>query len=318
MKCNTESGKTVVIVLVALVVVAVGALAYLSTSLPGAKEKPAEQGTQTANASEAPAAAADAPEILPGNPVVAKVDGQDIARLEVFQFIQTLPANQRLPIDQLFPLAVDQVVNAKIVDLKAKGADLDNDPQVVEQLENTKQQIIRTVFLQKQVEEQLTEDRIKAAYEEYKAAFKPVDQTRARHILVDDEALAKDIIAKLDADEAFEDLAKEHSKDGTAENGGDLGFFAKSDVVPEFAEKAFSLDPGKYTKAPVKSQFGFHVIKVEERRTTEPETYETASPLLQPQLRVKILNEIVEEWRKGATVERFDINGNAVEPAGGE
>lgn len=312
MKYHTQSGKVAIFALVALVVVAVGALAFLSGKMLN-KESEAS-APQTAQAAQ------PQPQINiePGNPVVAKVNGQDVTRLEVFEFIQTLPPNQRPPIQQLFPIAVDQVVNAKIVDEQAVAANLAEDPQVLERLENSKAQIIRTVFLEKQVEEKMTEKRIKKAYNEYKKNFQKIDQVRARHILVEDEALAGDLIRRLGEGAAFEELAAANSKDGTAAQGGDLGFFAKDAVVPEFAEAAFGLKKGDYTKEPVKTQFGFHIIKLEEKRTTQPDDYETVKPLLQPQLRLTILNEVVEEWREKAEVERFDINGNALEPSAGE
>lgn len=331
-KNNTaESGNTIVIVLVALVVIAVGAFAFLSGKITGdnllddkntasATEEIAQ--TDSTPAGEKPAAGEDASAeegtvIRPGNPVVAKVGDEDVTRVDVFNFIQTLPAQTRnLPPEQLFPLALEQVVNAKIIGEKAQGAKLDNDEAVKAQLEVAKEQIVRTVYLQKEVEKGMTEERKKQAYEAYKEGFAKVEELKASHILVEDEALAKDLIKQIKDGADFAELAKANSTDGTAENGGELGYFAKADVVPEFGAAADALEVDEITAEPVKSQFGYHVIKLEERRMREPATFEEAMPFLEGQLRQAILNRLVEDWRNAAKVERFDINGDAIETAG--
>ncbi len=325
---RSQSGNAVVIVLIALVVVAVGALAYLSGQMAGediaenpAQVASAENATQPASGEAQAAEPADpsAFEIKPGNPVVAKVNGEDINRLDVFGFIQTLPEQSRqIPLPQLFPQALNQVINAKIVEEKAAKVNLDNDPQVKEQLAQAKERIVSTVFLQKEVQKQITDERLQQAYTLYVENFPNIEEVKARHILVEDESAAKDLIEKLNSGGDFAELAKENSTDGTAEKGGDLGYFAAQDVVPEFSEVAFNLEPGSYTKKPVKSQFGFHVIQVEDKRTRPPAEFEQAKPFLETQLRSAVLNGIIEGWRNEAEVERFDINGEAIEPAAGQ
>ena len=145
--------------------------------------------------------------------------------------------------------------------------------------------------------------------------FEKVEEIHARHILVPDEAKAKEIIKKLDGGAEFKDLAKESSDGPTAANGGDLGYFAKSEMVPEFAEAAFALQPGTYTKEPVKTQFGWHVIKVEEKRQRPEPQFEAVKPQLEAQIRREKLNTMLEQWQKEASIKKFDING---EPAGAE
>lgn len=330
---SSESGNTIVIVLVALVVVAVGALAYLSGQMAGEDivEQPAAQ-TAAADAQTEPASGENAeqpaiqvpPEqpqidIQPGNPVVAKVNGAEINRVEVFNFIQSLPEQSRqIPIDQLFSQALDQVVNTKIVQEKAAKADLSNDPLYKERLEAAKKQIASTVFLQNAVEKEVTEERLQQAYQLYVENFPEIEEVKARHILVEDEAKAKELIDQLNNGASFEELAKANSKDGTAENGGDLGYFAAKDVVPEFSEVAFAMEPGAYTKEPVKTQFGYHVIKMEEKRQRPPAEFEEAKSFLETQIRQAVLTGVVEGWRNEAQVEKFDINGNKIEPASGE
>lgn len=313
---HRESGNAVIIVLVVLAIAAVGILAYLSGK--NAKDGPADA---SAGAAQEQQAGADVPEleIKPGNPVVAKVGEQEITRVDVFNFIQTLPPETRqLPIGQIFPVALEQVINGKVIEENTENARLDSDPQVKEQLEAVKKNIVRNVYVQKQVEKKVTGDRVKLAYDQYVENFPDIDEVKARHILVADKAKAKELISELEAGADFAELAKANSTDGTAENGGEIGYFAKTDVVPEFGEAAFDLAVNEYTTKPVETQFGFHVIQTLEKRKRPPATLEQATPFLESQLRQLALNELIQEWRNKAKVERFDINGEAVEPAAGD
>lgn len=311
-------------VFVFVAVIAAGVMAFLSGQMPMAKAT-----TETEVASSEPAsgensvAAATVPnnmnEVTPGNPVVAKVGEAEITRLEVLQFINQLPPNMRqLPIQQLFPMAVEQVVNARIIDSQVQEDEIAKQEDVQQQIETARQQIIRNAYIEEQIAAKMTGDRLQEAYDAYAKAFERVDEAKASHILVEEEQTAKDIIARLDDGESFEDLAKELSLDATAQNGGELGFFAKAEVVPEFAEAAFSLKKGEYTKEPVQSQFGFHVIKTQEFRKREPAPFEEAKPFLETQLRRSILDEIVQNWRQTASIELFNINGDPLEPAAGD
>lgn len=344
---KSQRGNAVVIVLVVLAVVAVGALAYLSgniasddktatptevasTEAPRAEEDVAaeettnteetsseEETTQTADATPAEENAEPAEpamKIEQGNPVVAKVGGEDVTRLDVLNFVQTLPPNLRqLPLEQLFPLAQDQVVNAKVIENNVKTEEVVENEQVQRQLEETRKQILQRAYLEKVVSDKMTEKRLKAAYKKSVTDQPDVDEVKAAHILVKEEEKAKEIIAKLNDGGDFAELAKENSTDGTAENGGSLGYFAKADVVPEFADAAFSQKEGTYSKEPVKSQFGYHIIKVEEKRVRPKPTFEDSKPYLEQQLSRELLEETVEEWKKKAKIEVYDINGKPVE-----
>ncbi len=245
------------------------------------------------------------------NPVLAKVDGQEIRRLEVMELVNSMPSQMRqIPLAQLYPMLLEQAIANKIVDSKAANSGLDKDKDVQKQLLNAKQQIIRAKFLENEIKSRVGEDRIRAKYNEYLKNFPKVDEVRAAHILVDDEKLARDIIKKLDNGADFATLAKEYSKDGSAQNGGDLGFFVKEDVVPEFAKAAFETKPGTYAKQPIKSDFGFHVLKIEERRQRAPEKFEKMARFIEQELHRAAFDEIMKEWESAAKIERFDINGN--------
>ncbi|MCC7304646.1 MAG: peptidylprolyl isomerase [Alphaproteobacteria bacterium] len=330
---HKESGKTVAIVLVLVAAIALGVFAFLYSKKTGngfsqlaqtaapveAANSAAEQPAAGEQQAAAPAAEDPAAKIKPGNPVVAKVDGKDVNRMDVLNFMQNLPPQTRqMPLDKLFPLALDQVINSQIIVEKTKGVNLDSDPEVQKQMAMAKEQITRAVFLQKEVEKQMNEQKLKDAYDTYVKNFPKVEEVKASHILVKEEAKAKELIEKLNGGADFAQLAKENSTDGTAAKGGELGYFAQAEVVPDFAKAAFATAPGSYTKEPVKTQFGYHIIKAEDKRQRPPATFEEAKPLLEAQVRRDILENIVKEWREKAKVETFDINGDKIEPSAGQ
>lgn len=279
----------------------------------------AQDGTSAAGVEPA---AAVADEKIPSaeDPIVAKVDGQNILRSDVIEFMGALPPQMKqMPIETIFPMALEQVVNGKIVEEKAEQTDVANDPEVAKRMIEAKEQISRAVFMEKEIEKNLSESRIKKAYDKLVAEQGKVEEIKARHILVEDEAKAKEIIAKLAAGSKFADLANEYSKDtANKATGGDLGYFTKDAMVPEFADATFKMKKGEITKAPIKTQFGFHVVEVEDRRDRPAPDYELVKPQIAANERREILNELVEAWRKKADVEMYDINGKpiaAAEPA---
>lgn len=275
-----------------------------------------EANAATKKQATPPAAAvpADSPDSIKlGDPVVANVNGTEIKRSEVFNFISGLPDQVRqMPVQNLFPLALEQVINNKIVSAKADSAKLEADPEVVKIMEQAKSQIIRNVYVERQVKEGITQKKLLKAYEEMLTKMGDVQEIHARHILVDSEEKARDAIKKLNDGAKFEDLAKELNTAPSKDNGGDLGYFAKTDMIPEFADAAFAIDVGKYSKDPVKTQFGWHVIKVEDKRKRPEPQFEEVKPQLEQQLRQQLLAELIEKWQKESKIKKFDMNGEPV------
>jgi peptidyl-prolyl cis-trans isomerase C len=148
-----------------------------------------------------------------------------------------------------------------------------------------------------------TEQEMKAEYDA-RVAEAPKTEFHARHILVADEAKAKDLIAQLDKGASFEKLATEHSTDGSSTEGGDLGWFSPAQMVKPFSDAVQQLETGKYTAAPVKSEFGWHVIKLEEKRPTAPPPYETVKTQIEPLVARKKFEQHIDELVKKARVER--------------
>lgn len=334
-----ESGKAAIfVVLGVLIVAAVAGLAFLSNKAGGdvaavspegasaSATAPASGESATAESSTAPDAGktASADEKKPatieeGNPVVATVDGQEIKRVDLLNFMQQLPPQLRnAPIQQLYPQLIQQVVNARIVDDRAAKADLTEDPAYKQQMDLARQQILRNMFVEREVAKQVTSEKIDAAYKDLMKKQQDVEETKAAHILVKTEDKAREVISKLQSGAKFADLAKEYSSDPSSQKGGDLGWFAKTEMVPEFSESAFALKKGEYSKTPVKTQFGWHVISVEDRRTRPSPKLEDVRPFLEQQVRREVFENMLTEWRKDSKIETFDINGKPLEPAAGE
>lgn len=300
---------------IAIAIAALGIVGYSMTGDKGADSTQPMEVSGMDTASVEPAAGEEmAPAAAADDPVVAKVNGAEVRRSEVLAFMQSLPPQMRqIPPENLFPMALEQVVSAKIVDLKAEKTDVSKDPEVATRMKDAEKQILRAVYVEKEIEKALTEDRVKKAYDKFAEEQGKIEEVRARHILVDKEDLAKDIIKKLADGAKFDDLAKEHSKDTSNKaTGGDLGYFTKGDMVKEFADAAFALGKGETSKAPVKTQFGWHVIQVEDKRVRPVPPLEEVKPALEGQIRRELLNELVESWKKEASVEAFDMNGNPV------
>jgi peptidyl-prolyl cis-trans isomerase C len=280
------------------------------------KKNPAEAEPAAGEAkSDEKSEAEVAPAVAGDDPVVAKVEGTDLHRSEVLAFIQNLPPQMRqVPPEAIFPMALEQVINGKIVDLKVAATDVSTTPAYATRLEDAKKQIARAVYVEGEIEKALSEADVKKAYDKLVKDQGKVEEVKARHILVEKEDQAKDIIKKIEGGAKFEDLAKEFSKDTSNKaSGGDLGYFTKDSMVKEFAEAAFKLGKGETSKEPVKTQFGYHVIQVEDRRDRPAPKFEEVKPQLEAQVRRDLLNSLVEGWRGKAKVETFDFNGKPVE-----
>lgn len=331
-----KSNKGLLGILAVVVIAAGGAMAYMSQSagdgndsdneavalssngdVPSPKE---EQDRVTENkpvdpmdgvsTDPAPAPEENAVVVEPGNPVVAKVDGKDITRVDVYRYIKSMPQNlQQLPAQTVYPLALEQTINTRLVQNRANAANLMEDPEVQTQIDMAKQQIVRNVYLQREVEKEVSDADVKKAYDEFVGKQPDVQQRRASHILMETEAEAKAAIKRLEEGADFAALAKELSTGPTGPKGGDLGYFAKADMVPEFAEAAFAMKKGDVSKEPVKTQFGYHVITVTDARTQPKPTLEEMKPAIEAELRRGKLEEMLARWRKGADIEQFDING---------
>mgnify|MGYP002402319552 CR=1 FL=1 len=247
-----------------------------------------------------PAAAEDAK-------VLATVDGHAITTADV-EIAKEAFAEElgRVPAGAQQNILVDVLVDMQILADAAEKAGIPESDHFKVRMEFLRKQALRNAFIEQKIQGDVSEEELKARYEKDVAGYAPPEEVHARHILVKTEDEAKALIEKLDAGEDFAKLASESSLDGTKANGGDLGFFTKGQMVPEFETAAFALEPGKYTEAPVKSQFGFHVIKVEEKRTQPVPTFEEVEAQVREVVSREKFTEVMQQLKDAAKVERMD------------
>lgn len=199
----------------------------------------------------------------------------------------------------------DSLVNAEIMAQEAVKLGLDKPIGVVAALEMNRKELLGRALVENHMDNNpVSDERIKTEYERLKAKAGGTEY-QASHILVADEKLAKDLIAKLGGKKPakFDALAKANSKDSSAKNGGDLGWMAPANLVPEFAEAMTKLKPGEYTKAPVKTQFGWHIIKLEASRPIAFPELDKVKGRIANQLAQSDIREYVMQLRASAKVE---------------
>ncbi|WLR92205.1 peptidylprolyl isomerase [Shinella zoogloeoides] len=241
------------------------------------------------------------------DPVVAKVGAVEIHESELKLAIAGLdPQLANLPDDQKRVAALSSIIDVKLLAADADKEGLKDSADFKQRLAFLTDRELHNAYFKKHVVDAVTPEEVKARYEKEVAAITPEDEIRARHILVKTEEEAKAVIKDLDAGKDFVEIAKEKSTDPNKSEGGDLGYFAKGRMVPEFENAAFALEKGAYSKEPVKTQFGFHVIKVEDKRKQQPPALDQVeAQVRQLVMRDKYL-ELLEKAKAAAPVDIQD------------
>jgi peptidyl-prolyl cis-trans isomerase C len=243
------------------------------------------------------------------DPVVASVNGIAIHKSTLVEAYQHSRLSQA-PMEAVYPQLLDYVITSQLLLTEAKKANLADDPAVKASVKLAQENILEQAYIERKVAEAVTDDAVKKQYDATIKTQPGKEEVHARHILLDNEADAKKVIADIKGGAKFEDIAKAKSKDpSAAQNAGDLGFFGKEDMVPEFAEAAFKMKPGEISEAPVKTQFGWHVIQVLEKRTAPPPSLEESKASIQNELRQQAAQTIITGLQKDATIQRFNIDG---------
>ena len=244
------------------------------------------------------------------NPVIGSVDGHLIYLSEVGRAAQTLPENLRgLPFDTVFPVVLDRLVDHQALVIMAKRAGLEDVPEVRREIEAA----IERAWLSREAAPKVTEAAVQARFNRQFANRPATEEVRARHILVSSEAEAMKVIDDLRAGADFATLARAVSKDPDREKGGDLGFFRHEQVWPAFAELAFSLPPGQVGSTPIRNEFGWHVIKVEEKRFVAPPSFSEIQGQLRQELLATAVQQAIERARSQVIIRRFNLDGSELE-----
>jgi len=265
-----------------------------------------------APAAEEQAAAADPATVL------ATVGAEEITEADLVLAAEELQAElQSVPADQRRAFLLTVMIDMKLMAGAARADGLAETEDFARRQAYLEDQALRREFFNQIVETEVTDGAIEATYEELVADFSPEPEVRARHILVETEDEANSIRAEIEGGRDFADAAAEYGTDGTASNGGDLGFFSTGMMVPEFEEAAFALEEGELSQ-PVQSQFGWHLIKLEERRVTQAPPLEQVRQQVAQQVLYQSYEAAIEAIKADVEVTIDDPDlAAAVEAQGG-
>ncbi len=249
--------------------------------------------------------------IAQDDPVVAIVNKVKILRSELEDARMRLPDRLRnLPLQSVYGMLVNSLINTKLVAAEARKINLHNDEGVRKRISRIEDQILERAFLELYIEKRITEKALAEHYEKLIVANSSKEEIKARHILLEKKAQAIEIIREIEKGVEFSELAKKHSTGPSASKGGDLGYFAEGQMVPAFSKSAFALKKGEITTEPVQTQFGWHVIKLDDRRPLQP----LKRTEIEEQLRAAVSQEIgtayLKELRQTANIKQFNLDGS--------
>lgn len=236
------------------------------------------------------------------DPVLAKVNGIEIKQSDIA--VAEADIGDSLPADttpeKKRELLLSYLINVNLLAQAAEQRKLADAPNFAQRIAFARKKVLVQSLMENENKTATSDAAVKKFYDEN---LKPVPEVHARHILVESEDQAKDVVKKLKAGEDFAKLAKELSKDPGSE-GGDLGYITKDQVVPEFGNAAFALDKGKISD-PVKTQFGWHVIKVEDKRDRKPPALDQVKDRIKAALTQKAGEELMQKIRADAKIENL-------------
>ena len=240
------------------------------------------------------------------NPVLAKVNGAEIRASDVALAEEELgPSLAQMDPATKKENVLSFLIDMKIVSKEAEDKKIADRDDFKTRLAFARNRLLMDNLLAVEGKAATTDENMKKVYEEAAKQITGEQEVHARHILVETEDQAKKVAEDLKKGADFAELAKKESKDPGASDGGDLGFFTKDQMVPEFSAVAFALEPGKISD-PVKTQFGWHVIKVEEKRTRKAPDFEQVKPQIETYVVRKAQADYVAKLRTAAKVERLD------------
>ena len=248
------------------------------------------------------------------DPVVGSVDGKLIYLSDLTRVTNTLPDQMRnLPFDAVMPVLLDRIIDHEALSMTARRAGLERDADVQREMRAAADLVLERAWLARVTPSKVTEAAIGARFNRQYANRPATDEVHARHILVGTEIEAKSVLEQLKVGADFASLARVISKDPDGKQGGDLGFFRRDQVWPGFADAAFSLQPGQVGPVPIHNEFGWHVIKVEERRLVAPPTLSEVHDQIRDDLTTEAVREAIAEARSQMIIHKFNLDGSEIE-----
>ena len=246
-------------------------------------------------------------------PIVANVNNEDISLETMIHAMNELPPEiQSQPFMSYYEDLLERVIDIKLFAQEGKKMKLDEEPSVRAAIDFVIEKVLMQAFLSKYVQENIKEENIKASYNNFIADETSREEIKASHILMDTESEAIDVINMLNDGDDFAELAKNKSTGPSGPSGGDLGWFKRGQMVPPFEKAAFSLNKNEISQRPVQTQFGWHVIKIFDKRIPEAPSYESMKNKLIQDLERKIVSKKIQDLRNDALIEK--LSSSELEP----
>ena len=246
-------------------------------------------------------------------PIVANVNNEDISLETMIHAMNELPPEiQSQPFMSYYEDLLERVIDIKLFAQEGKKMKLDEEPSVRAAIDFVIEKVLMQAFLSKYVQENIKEENLKVSYNNFIADETSREEIKASHILMDTESEAIDVINMLNNGDDFAELAKNKSTGPSGPSGGDLGWFKRGQMVPPFEKAAFSLNKNEISQRPVQTQFGWHVIKIFDKRIPEAPSYENMKSKLIQDLERKIVSKKIQDLRNDALIEK--LSSNELEP----
>ena len=239
------------------------------------------------------------------NPVLARVDGHEIRFADVAASAGDLPDTYRGRIEAVLPALLGRLIDQRLLVQAGRAAGLAADPTVRRKVAEFEDRAIGEAYVEAAVGDAVSAEALGQRYDQYVREVEARTEVRARHILLSSREAALAIIAELDEGADFATLARERSIAPSAAAGGDVDYFRRDSMAPEFAEMAFALQVGEYAKAPLHTAYGWHVIKVEDRRSETPRSFSEMREELRRKAGREVLDRRLVELRRNAKIELF-------------
>ena len=277
-----------------------GALMALCIAFPAQAGKTKAKEKATENTSEA---------------VVATVNGNKIYLSEIERSYSGNPQLKAIPMENIYEPMLDSLIDLYVVSEKAHAEGIQNTPEYKQIMKNLEKQMMVRLYLEQEAKKQQTKEKLEEMYAQFLKDNPPEEEMSAAHILLKTEKEAKDVIKQLEKGADFAELANKLSENKGLEDG-DLGYFTRELMVPEFSEAAFAMKEGEISKTPVKTKFGYHVIKAGPRRISEAPKFEDVEKELMQSQMAQSIEKIMKDLRKNAkivkTPVKFDSNGKVI------
>ena len=246
-------------------------------------------------------------------PIVANVNNEDISLETMIHAMNELPPEiQSQPFMSYYEDLLERVIDIKLFAQEGKKMKLNEEPSVRAAIDFVIEKVLMQAFLSKYVQENIKEENLKASYNNFIADETSREEIKASHILMDTESEAIDVINMLNDGDDFAELAKNKSTGPSGPSGGDLGWFKRGQMVPPFEKAAFSLNKNEISQRPVQTQFGWHVIKIFDKRIPEAPSYESMKNKLIQDLERKIVSKKIQDLRNDALIEK--LSSSELEP----